>query len=192
MQKDTGFDAFLTDYKDGFVRLQIEGERAKELFKNETGGHRWQRVPPTETRGRVHTSTITVAVLDLQETDTIDIKESDLYVTTTKGSGPGGQHRNKTETCVIVKHMPTGVVVRCETERSQYQNKFLAIRILKRKIKESDDSKKQSAENSIRQSQIGSGERGDKIRTYRVKDDRIIDHRTGKKFSLTQWMRGKV
>lgn len=178
--------------KSGFASIQIEGENAKEMFKNETGGHRWQRIPPTETRGRVHTSTITVAVLDLQETDNSSVKDSDLEITTTKGSGPGGQHRNKTETCVIVTHKPTGVTVRCDAERSQYQNKFLAIRILKNKIVESESNTKKAQENKQRQAQIGSGERGDKIRTYRVKDDRLMDHRTGKKMSLTQWMKGKL
>ena len=178
--------------KGGFASIQIEGESAKKLFENEAGGHRWQRIPPTETRGRVHTSTITVAVLDLQSTDDTSVKDSDLEITTTKGSGPGGQNRNKLETCVIVKHKPTGVTVRCDAERSQHQNKFLAIRILKNKIVESENNKKRSQENQQRQTQIGSGERGDKIRTYRVKDDRLIDHRTGKKVSLTQWMKGKL
>ncbi len=162
------------------------------MFENESGGHRWQRIPPTETQGRIHTSTVTVAVLDIQENSELDISYSDLEITTTKGSGPGGQNRNKVESCVVVKHKPSGLVVRSAAERSQSQNKSIAIDILKIKLKNNLDLSKKTEENDIRCNKIGSGERGDKIRTYRVKDDRIIDHRTGNKYSLKQWIKGNV
>jgi peptide chain release factor 1 len=154
---------------------------------SEAGGHRWQRIPPTETRGRIQTSTITVAVLDLLAVSPTPFHESDLEITTTKGSGPGGQNRNKVETCVVIRHKPTGLVVRSATERSQYQNKTIALEILKSRLDQQEKKTQHSEQNAARQGQIGSGERGDKIRTYREKDDRVIDHRSGKKSSLINW-----
>lgn len=172
--------------------MQIEGENAHDIFKNESGGHRWQRIPPTEVKGRVHTSTITVAVLDLKENQDLIILDSDIDIITTKGSGPGGQHRNKVESCVVVTHRPSGLVVRSESERSQYQNKITALSILKTKLRVVEENGRKNQENNIRKNQIGSGERGDKIRTYRVRDDRIIDHKSGRKVSLKQWQKGKI
>lgn len=167
----------------------VRGEGAKELFENESGGHRWQRVSPTERHGRVHTSTITVAVLDLESNDSYQIRENDIEFVASRGSGPGGQHRNKTESCITATHRPTGTSVRIDT-KSQYQSKKIALQVLKARLSELDRFKKQIDQNKARQDQIGSGMRGDKIRTYREKDDQITDHRSNKKSSLGNWLKG--
>jgi len=161
------------------------------LFASESGGHRWQRIPPTEKRGRVQTSTITVAVLDMvndyDRNHELNMKEIDI--TTTRGSGPGGQHRNKVESCVVVTHIPTGIVIRLDS-KSQHQNKMLALKILKSKLAELQQNKIQAQANLNRKEQVGSGMRGDKIRTYRERDDIVIDHRTDQKWSLGAWLKG--
>lgn len=161
------------------------------IFGNEAGGHRWQRVPPTETRGRIQTSTVTVAILNIPETVTISLDTKDLEITTMRGSGPGGQHRNKTESCVTVKHIPSGTIVRCDAERSQHQNKALALKILNAKLADTLNASIEKSANAARKQQIGSGMRGDKIRTYRVKDNICMDHRSGKKYRLDDWFQGK-
>jgi len=167
----------------------IEGDGSKALFENEAGGHRWQRVSPTERHGRVHTSTITVAVLDLESSDNYVVREADIDFVATRGSGPGGQARNKLETCIVATHIPTGLSVRIDS-RSQYQNKQIAMQVLKARLSELDAFKKMLEQNKDRKTQIGSGMRGDKIRTYREQDDRMIDHRTNKKSSLGEWVKG--
>ena len=185
-------DTILIEQKSGFICIQIEGENAKDIFINESGGHRWQRIPPTEVNDRIHTSTVTVAVLELQSQTSFDLPMTDLEITTTKGSGPGGQHRNKVESCVVVKHKPSGIIVRSESERSQYQNKATALQLLNAKLKSLKESQQNNQTNSIRRGQIGNGERGDKIRTYRVRDNLIIDNKTGKKYSLKLWLKGSL
>lgn len=169
----------------------VEGEGAKALFQNESGGHRWQRIPPTEKRGRVQTSTITVVVLENTYDDNQQwFKPWEVELTTTRGSGPGGQNRNKTESCVIAVHKPTGIQVRIDNERSQHQNRRMALQVLKARI---DDLNAQKAFELLvkeRKEQAGTGMRGDKIRTYREKDDIVNDHRTGTKSSLTNWLKG--
>ena len=185
------FSYELIEERSGFLSFMVEGKGAKELFSNESGGHRWQRVPPTEKRGRVQTSTITVAVLDMiNEWDhNHELNMQEVDITTTKGSGPGGQHRNKTESCVVVTHKPTGIVIRIDS-KSQHQNKALALKILKSKLVEIKENQVQVQANQIRKEQVGSGMRGDKIRTYREKDDVVIDHRSDSKWSLNNWLRG--
>lgn len=168
--------------------IAITGEGALVTFADESGGHRWQRIPPTERRGRVHTSTVTVAVLNT-ETHSPTFNENDVEVTTTRGSGPGGQARNKIETCVVATHRPTGISVRIDG-RSQHQNRQLAYRILSSKLAKIEHERLQVLEATERRQQVGTGMRGDKIRTYRVQDDQVTDHRTGQKFRLTNWMKG--
>lgn len=185
-----GFDVEITEISNGFVSFLVSGEKGEQLFSNESGGHRWQRVPPNERSGRVHTSTITVAVLPERTQLDFDIKNSDITWTMTKGSGPGGQHRNKVETAVILKHIPSGLIVRCETERSQYRNKELALRILKARLTHQQTETIQKAESANRKEQVGSGERGDKRRTIRVKDGRVKDHITGKSWNLKDYLNG--
>ncbi len=167
----------------------FEGRGAKRLFAGEAGGHRWQRVPPTEKRGRVHTSTVTVAVLEPKtpERFTLDLDEVDIKKTL--GTGPGGQHRNKTESCVIATHRPTGVAVRVDM-RSQQQSLAMALDILRAKLADAETERRASALNAERKGQVGSGMRGDKIRTYREQDDRVTDHRTNRTYRLAAWMRG--
>jgi len=123
-----GFEIELTDERPGFISFVVEGDGAKALFENEAGGHRYQRVSPTERHGRVHTSTITVAVLDLAGEDNYIIREADVEFVATRGSGPGGQARNKIETCIVATHKPSGLSVRIDS-RSQYQNKRIALQV---------------------------------------------------------------
>lgn len=166
------------------------GKGVKQLFKNEPGGHRWQRIPPTEKRGRVQTSTVTVAVLDPDVPMNAPLDVKDVEITTARGSGPGGQNRNKTESCVIAVHKPSGISVRIDNERSQHQNKASALKLLAAKLYESEREKAFNEREKDRKQQVGSGMRGDKVRTYRTQDDQVNDHVTGQKWRLKDWVRG--
>jgi peptide chain release factor 1 len=166
------------------------GEQAKNLFINEAGGHRWQRIPPTERRGRAQTSTVTVVVLDPDSIVRKKMDPKDVKITTARGSGPGGQNRNKTESCVIAVHKPTGTQVRIDNERSQQQNRVTALKLLAARLYEVERNKLLQARDADRKNQAGTGMRGDKIRTYRTQDDQITDHRTGEKWKLSKWMKG--
>jgi peptide chain release factor 1 len=171
----------------GFASFLVRGEGAEEFF-NETGGHRWQRIPPTEHRGRVHTSTVTVAALAIRAAS-IYMDPNDVEIQTTRGSGPGGQNRNKVESCVLAIHRPTGLSVRIDG-RSQLNNKKIALQILATKLEDQHSEQQQETTNRDRKDQVGSGQRGDKIRTYRVRDNIVIDHRTGQKCQLSRWLDG--
>jgi len=179
----------LLDERHGAVSVAFTGVGAKELFKNESGGHRWQRLPPTEKRGRVHTSTVTVAVLDPDVAVGKTLDERDVEITTTKGSGPGGQKRNKTESCVVAIHKPSGITVRIDM-RSQYQGRSMAMKVLSARLYQLECEKINNEKDTTRKQQVGSGMRGDKIRTYRSQDDQVTDHRTGEKWRLKDWLRG--
>lgn len=168
----------------------FQGKGARQTFANEAGGHRWQRVPPTEKRGRVQTSTITVAVMDADLVDQIaPINYRDVVIQTVRGSGPGGQHRNKTESCVVATHSPTGITVRIDG-RSQNQNKQAALKLLASRVFTANEEQVVAQRIAERKQQVGSGMRGDKIRTYRTQDDQVNDHRTGQHWRLRDWMRG--
>lgn len=160
------------------------------MFSAESGGHRWQRIPPTEKRGRVQTSTITVAVLDVAPSGSNNLHESDIDIAAVRGSGPGGQNRNKVASCIVAVHKPTGISVRIDSERSQHQNRRIALDVLAARVAEKSMLAIDAARAAERKGQIGSGMRGDKIRTYRVQDDQVVDHRTGKRWTLKNWMRG--
>lgn len=160
------------------------------MFGQESGGHRWQRVPPTERRGRVHTSTVTVAVFAEIPEAQFNLEERDLEWATTRGSGAGGQNRNKVETVVVVKHKPTGMTVRCETERSQYRNRQIALRLLRARLYDNAKAETQSKVASDRRAQVGSGMRGDKRRTIRAQDGRVTDHVTGKTWRYSDYISG--
>jgi peptide chain release factor 1 len=138
----------------------------------------------------VHTSTVTVAVLPEPDGSALRIDPRDIEWSTCRGSGAGGQHRNKTESAVQLKHVPTGIVVRCESERSQHQNRATALTTLRARLWQDLQDKARDGRNADRKSQVGSGMRGDKIRTYRTQDDSVTDHRTGKRTSLKDVMRG--
>jgi peptide chain release factor 1 len=173
------------------IVLKIEGKDAFELFKNEAGGHRWQRVPPTEQNGRRHSSTFTVAVLD-ESAPTIEFDESTIEFEATIGHGPGGQHRNKTSSAIRATHKPTGIVVFIQSERSQHANKQIAIDTIKSRVLDINSSKSHKNLNNTRKTQIGSGERSDKIRTVQEQNDKVIDHRTGKQCSVSTYQKGEI
>ena len=172
------------------IVLRISGEKAKEAFANEAGGHRWQRVPPTERRGRTQTSTITVAVLPEVQESQLKISESDLEITTCRSTGKGGQHVNKTESAVQIKHIPSGLMVRSENSRSQPQNKATAMSILRARLWDAEQKKAAREREKDRRNQVGSGMRGDKRRTIRCQDGIVNDHVTGKQWSYKDYTRG--
>lgn len=167
----------------------FKGKGSKELFGNEAGGHRFQRTPPTEKRGRVHTSTVTVAVLDPEQTQTNTLNEKDVDIKVSRGSGPGGQHRNKTDSCVTATHIPTGLSVRIDM-RSQHQSRETALKVLSAKVFDIHNEQTSDARKKLRKEQVGTGMRADKIRTYREQEDQVNDHITGKHWKLKNWMRG--
>ncbi|MFH0712309.1 MAG: PCRF domain-containing protein [Candidatus Jorgensenbacteria bacterium] len=162
---------------------EVSGEGAYEELRNESGVHRVQRIPDTEKSGRIHTSTASVAVLPVVEAKAVDLKESDLEFTFSRAGGPGGQNVNKVETAVRVLHKPTGIVVGSREERSQHANRERAMEVLRAKLYEAQKEQQVGSVAGLRREQIGGAERAEKIRTYNFPQDRITDHRLGKKFS---------
>lgn len=161
------------------VSFMIEGEGAYSRLKFESGVHRVQRVPETEASGRIHTSTVTVAVLPEAEEVDFQINPADLQIDTYRSGGAGGQHVNKTESAIRITHLPTGVVVECQDERSQYKNKDRAMKILRSRLLEAEMEKQHAEIANQRKSQVGTGDRSERIRTYNYPQGRITDHRIG-------------
>lgn len=174
----------------GFVVFRVGGKGAEEAFGHEAGGHRWQRVPPNEKRDRVQTSTVTVAVLPEPREVDLTIDPRDLDWRFCRGSGAGGQHRNKTETAVQLTHLPTGTSVRCEAERSQQQNKQAALALLRARLWEERQGDLTDARSRERRAQVGSGMRGDKRRTVQVKNDAVTDHVLNRSWKFAAYERG--
>jgi peptide chain release factor 1 len=163
-------------YKEVIVR--IVGQGAYSRLKFESGGHRVQRVPATETQGRIHTSACTVAIMpEADEVGDVDINPADLRIDTYRASGAGGQHINKTDSAVRLTHLPTGIVVECQDDRSQHKNKASALKVLAARIKDVQLRAQQTAEAATRKSLIGSGDRSERIRTYNFPQGRLTDHR---------------
>lgn len=184
------FDVEVVEERAGLTVLRVTGKNAAQTFEHEAGGHRWQRVPPTEKRGRVQTSTITVAVLPEPTATEVVLRDADLDYKFCRGSGAGGQHRNVTDSAVVLTHKPTGVVVRCESERSQHANKDTALAVLRARLWEVTQLALDGKRALDRKAQVGSGMRGDKRRTIRVRDDVVNDHVTGRQWKFRDYERG--
>ena len=181
----------LGGYKE--ISFMVTGKGAYSRLKFESGVHRVQRVPDTESSGRIHTSTATVAVLPVVEDVEIDINPSDIKMEVFRASGAGGQHINKTSSAVRLIHEPTGIVVECQTERSQFQNKDNAMKMLRTKLYEIEKAKQDNEIASSRKSQVGSGDRSEKIRTYNYPQGRITDHRIGMSiYQMENFLNGDI
>jgi peptide chain release factor 1 len=174
------------------VLVRVSGTGALNMFAGEAGGHRYQRVPPNEKRGRVHTSTVTVAVLPESAEGAIEIDPRDLDESFTRGAGKGGQHLQKTDTAVLLVHRPTGLRVRLDGGRSQTQNRKNALAILRHKLDALRRAQRDSSTNAQRRSQVGSGMRGDKIRTIAFQRGTVTDHRSGRTIPLRDWLHGRI
>ena len=175
------------------VVFTVAGKGVYSKLKYESGVHRVQRVPETESQGRVHTSTVTVAVLPEPEDVEVEINEKDLKIDTSRSGGAGGQHINKTESCIRITHLPTGIVVTCQDERSQIKNREKAMKVLKSRLYDYYNSKYQSDYAENRKSQVGTGDRSERIRTYNFPQNRVTDHRIGLTlYSLDSFMMGDI
>lgn len=175
------------------VVFSVSGKGVYSKLKYESGVHRVQRVPETESQGRVHTSTVTVAVLPEAEDVEVEINDKDLKIDTYRSGGAGGQHINKTESCIRITHLPTGIVVTCQDERSQIKNREKAMKVLKSRLYDYYNTKYQSDYAENRKNQIGSGDRSERIRTYNFPQNRVTDHRIGLTlYSLDTFMMGDI
>jgi len=181
----------LGGYKE--ITFMVTGKGVYSRLKFESGVHRVQRVPDTESSGRIHTSTATVAVLPVVEDVEIEINPADIKMEVFRSSGAGGQHINKTSSAVRLIHEPTGIVVECQTERSQFQNRDNAMRMLRTKLYEMEKQKQDNEISSARKSQVGSGDRSEKIRTYNYPQGRITDHRIGMSiYQMENFLNGDI
>jgi len=189
LRAESGFDLALLEERDGYISFWARGNGARKRFLPECGGHRWQRVPPTEKRGRYQTSTITVAVVG-EVGISVSIRPEDLEWRFCRGRGKGGQNRNKLDTAVHLTHRPTGIRVWCEDERKQSQNKRKALQRLTEEVEKRSREQAGAKQNKERRQQIGSGMRGDKIRTIRVRDDTVTNHLNGRKIRYTDYVKG--
>ncbi len=176
------------------IICRIAGKGAFSLLKFESGTHRVQRVPATEAQGRIHTSTCTVAILpELDEVDDVEINPADLRIDTYRSSGAGGQHVNKTDSAVRITHLPSGIVVECQDERSQHKNRSRAMALLKARLLAAEQERQQTAQAHSRRIQVGSGDRSERIRTYNFPQGRVTDHRINLTlYKLSQILDGQL
>jgi peptide chain release factor 1 len=174
------------------ISFKVTGDEVFRALRYESGGHRVQRVPKTETQGRIHTSAATVAVLPEVEAVDFELKNDDLEITAMRSSGPGGQHVNKTSSAIRVVHIPTGEAVKCQEGKSQLQNKERAIALLRSRLYEREKAKRDAERADLRKSQVGSGDRSQRIRTYNYPQNRVTDHRLGRNFSLEVVLEGRL
>ncbi|MEK9154397.1 MAG: peptide chain release factor-like protein, partial [Patescibacteria group bacterium] len=165
------------------AQFEIKGENCYREFQYETGVHRVQRVPTTEKAGRTHTSTASVAILPIYKRTKIEINPADLQIETSRSGGAGGQNVNKVETAVRIVHIPTGIDVKCTSERSQVQNKEKAMKLLASKLQQAQDEREARERSADRKAQVGTGDRSEKIRTYNFPQDRVTDHRIKESWS---------
>jgi len=175
------------------VSFSVAGDEAYKLLHQEAGTHRVQRIPVTESGGRIHTSAVTVAVLVEAEEEEVEIQDQDLQIDVYRASGAGGQHVNKTESAVRITHMPTGLVVTCQDERSQLKNKARAMKVLRSRLAAAQKDRAHAAASELKKQQIGSGDRSEKIRTYNFPQGRITDHRINYSvYNLAEFMNGEM
>jgi len=175
------------------IIFSVSGKSVYGNLRYESGVHRVQRVPATESQGRIHTSAVTVAVLPEAESTDIEIKDAELKIDVYRSSGPGGQSVNTTDSAVRITHLPTGLVVICQDEKSQIKNKAKALRVLRSRLYEAEEAKKQAERAASRKSQVGSGDRSERIRTYNFPQSRVTDHRINLTlYKLDQVMQGEI
>src|SRR5262245_49133844 len=186
----TDFEIAILDERRGLKVFRAVGPRAAAAFRDEVGGHRWQRIPPNDKHGRVHTSTITVAVLPEPTEVEVRVAPGDLDWSYCLGTGAGGQARQKTSSTVLLTHRPTGLQVRCETSRSQSHNRVAALALMRAKLWAREHQRVHDARAVERRGQHGSGMRGDKRRTIRCQDGTVVDHVTGRRWELRAYLRG--
>jgi peptide chain release factor 1 len=187
------FDAAPSDVG-GFkeITLSVEGEGTWRKLRHESGGHRVQRVPATESQGRIHTSAATVAVLPEAEEVDLEINPGDLRIDTMRAGGAGGQHVNKTESAVRITHLPTGTMVVCMDEKSQHKNRARAMRVLRSRLYEAERARQAAERAAMRKTAVGTGDRNARIRTYNFPQNRLTDHRVNENYSLEHVMAGKL
>lgn len=182
----------MTEERSGYICFRVTGKDAAHAFRHESGGHRWQGTNRFDKQGRIHSSTITVSVLREPTQAEVRLDERDLEWSACRSSGAGGQNVNKTNSAVILKHLPSGITVRCENERSQLQNKGTALGLLRARLFAAEENRLTSSRNSDRKNQVGSGERSDKRRTTAEQRDSVTDHLTGKRTTIDRYKRGWV
>jgi len=183
------FDAEIYDKRPGICVVKVTGKDVFSYFQNESGIHQVQRVPPTEKRGRTHTSSISIAIMKVPTQNQITILDSDVDIKTCRGSGAGSQHRNVTDSAVVLTHIPTGIMVRCESERSQLTNKERAMDVLRAKLFQMNQQKLSNEYNQERKNQIASQT---KRRTIRFQDNIVVDHITNKTITIKQLTKGDL